>query len=85
MKRSNTWRDVDDFDFGNEDVEDELRMVDAYAATSKSNRGHKQQKQQGGNSIDTILARTGRFEIQVRSNQDRGQFLVLYLVRRTSF
>ena len=53
MKRSNTWRDVDDFDFGNEDVEDELRMVDAYVATSKNNRG---QKQQGGNSIDTILA-----------------------------
>ena len=27
----------------------------------------------------------GHIEIQVRSNQVRGQFLVLYLVRRTNF
>jgi len=69
MKRSNTWRDVDDFDFGNEDVEDELRMVDAYAATSKSNRGHKQQKQQSGGGADKKstskkVAKSGRRKME---------------------
>ena len=31
------------------------------------------------------VTRTGCIEIQVRSNLDRGQFLALYLVRRTNF
>ena len=33
----------------------------------------------------TKIARTGRFAIQVRSNQDRSHFLVLYLTRRTLY
>ena len=32
-----------------------------------------------------LASRTGCIEIQVRSNLDQGQFLALYLVRRTNF
>ena len=51
MKRSNTWRDVDDFDFGNEEEEeDEFRMVDAYSAKTKAKAGKRVQEQQESNS-----------------------------------
>ena len=42
MKRANTWRDVDDFDFGNEGDDDEFRKVDVYATTTKRNRKPRQ-------------------------------------------
>ena len=38
MKRANTWRDVEDFDFGNEEDDDEFRKIDVYATTTKRNR-----------------------------------------------
>ena len=42
MKRSNTWRDVDDFDFGNEEDEEEFRQIDAYATKPKGKRANGQ-------------------------------------------
>ena len=51
MKRSNTWRDVDDFDFGNEEEEeDEFRRVDAYSAKTKAKAGKRVQEQQQSNA-----------------------------------
>ena len=45
MKRSNTWRDVDDFDFGNEEDEEEFRMIDAFAAKPKGKKRAQEQQQ----------------------------------------
>ena len=44
MKRSNTWRDVDDFDFGHEEDEEDFMKVDAYA--TKTKQGKQEQQQQ---------------------------------------
>ena len=57
MKRSNTWRDVDDFDFGNEEDEEEFRMIDAFAAKPKGKK--RAQEQQQRSTSNGRVARTG--------------------------
>ena len=60
MKRSNTWRDVDDFDFGNEEEEeDEFRMVDAYSAKTKAKAGKRVQEQSSNSSKSKRVAKNG--------------------------
>ena len=59
MKRSNTWRDVDDFDFGHEEDEEEFMKVDAYAAKTKQGKRVQQEQQQRITSNRRGVAKNG--------------------------
>ena len=59
MKRSNTWRDVDDFDFGNEEDEEEFRMIDAFAAKPKGKKRAQEHQQQQRSTSNGRAARSG--------------------------
>ena len=57
MKRANTWRDVDDFDFGSEG-DDEFRKVDAYA--TKRNRSRRPPQDSGGAEKSNAMTTMGK-------------------------